>query len=73
MGLVLLLMFTFTDLQISLVIAKKPAWARMRFREMTDPVSQFTFSSDVTAGVLLSLAIFEVLRAVLCRLPKTRD
>lgn len=202
-GLALLLIFTFADLQISLAIAKKPGWARvlevvgeisklwmippallmaavgiwiarrvpaesrsmvlryaavallyfilvilimnslktvwgrMRFREMTDPVNQFTrwyqivprggfnniyasfpsghsmnsagvillmllppmipalrgrekalhafvyiwcvlvgisrvfmgahFSSDVTVGVLLSLAIFEALRAVLCR------
>lgn len=28
-GLVLLLIFTFTDLQISLAIAKKPGWARV--------------------------------------------
>ena len=28
-GLVLLLIFTFTDLQISMAIAKKPAWARV--------------------------------------------
>lgn len=29
MGFALLLIFTFTDLQISLAIAKKPAWARV--------------------------------------------
>lgn len=28
-GLVLLLIFTFTDLQISMAIAKKPTWARI--------------------------------------------
>ena len=28
-GLALLLIFSFTDLQISLAIAKKPAWARV--------------------------------------------
>ena len=28
-GLILLLVFTFTDLQISLAIAKQPGWARV--------------------------------------------
>lgn len=161
-GLALLAVFTFTDLQISMAVATKPVWARVfevvgeipfttltiaacamlvRFREMTAPLEQFTrwyqivprggfnniyasfpsghsmnsagvillmllppmipalrgrekllhacvyvwctvvgisrvfmgahFASDVTVGILLSLTIFEVLRAIFYRAEHT--
>lgn len=54
-GLLLLLVFTFTDLQISMVVALlyfvlvlvimnslKTVWGRMRFREMAEPAAEFT-------------------------------